>query len=315
VFYNLLNKLERMSESDVLEWQVVDKIAETPSTHTFVFSTGKKFDFSIGQFVTVGTHLKLPTAEGLEESWVERAYSLASSPTRNLVELSIKSEKPYGFVNPTLKKADGFAAYFIEQIQIGDKVKVKLQQKKDHFLSKIAAGLEKDIAYWSGANGAESARCLIQFMEDKPEMGIKLTLFYSNPHLYISETDRTVNVIYYKWLIEQAKKMENLKVVFTFTKDAEILSSDHPRVVFRKGRFFVDSNDAPEKTLSKYTESIESIFNPICGSSGYINGIVQHPDGNLVRGKGIAQSLMEIEGVKPENIDKEQFYLDHAHTS
>ena len=304
-----------MSESNIIEWQVVDKITETPSTCTFVFSTGKKFDFSIGQFVTLGAYLKRPIIGGLEENWAERAYSLASSPTRNLVELSIKSEKPFGFVNPSLKKADGFAAYFTEQIKIGDKVKVRLEQKKDHFLYKIVTGLEKNIAYWSGANGAESVRGLIQFMEDKPEIDIKLVLFYSNPHWYTSETDRTINVIYYKWLIEKAKKIENLKVVFTFTRDNEIPSSDHPRVIFRKGRFFVDSNGTPEKTLTKYSEVVEGIFNPICGSSGFVNGVVQGTDGKLERRKGIVQSLTEIEGVKPEKIDKEQFYLDHAHVS
>ncbi|MGI0047734.1 MAG: hypothetical protein ACREBB_11195 [Nitrosotalea sp.] len=304
-----------MSESNAFEWQVVDKIIETPSTSTFVFSTGKKFDFSVGQFVTLGTYLKRPGANGLEESWVERAYSIASSPARNLVELSIKIEKPLGFVNPALKKADGFAAYFAEQVKIGDKVKVKPEQKKDHFLSKVASGAEKDIAYWSGENGAESARGLIQLMEDKPELDIKLVLFYSNPHLYVSETDRTINVIYYNWLIEKAKKIEDLKVVFTFTRDNDIPSSDHPRVIFRKGRLFVDSEGAPEKTLTKYRGIVDGIFNPICGSSGFVNGIVQTPDGKLARGKGVTQDLTEIEGIKAEKIDREQFYLDHAHSS
>ncbi len=303
-----------MSESDALEWQVVDKIVETPSTHTFVFSTGKKFDFAVGQFVTIGAHLKRPGLNGPEESLVERAYSLASSPARNLVELSIKIEKPLGFVNPALKKADGFAAYFTEQIRIGDKVKIRPEKKRDHFLFKIASGVEKDIAYWSGENGAESARGLIQLMEDKPELDIKLVLFYSNPHLYVSDTDKTINVIYYNWLIEKAKKMENLKVVFALTRDSEIPFSDHPRVAFRKGRFFVDPDGSPEKTLTKYHGSVEGVFNPICGSSGFINGMVQKPDGSLERRKGITQYLTDIEGVRPEKIDREQFYLDHAHT-
>lgn len=304
-----------MSESDAFEWQVVDMIKETPSTHTFVFSTGKKFDCAVGQFVTVGTYLKRPGPNGLEDSWVERAYSIASSPTRNLVELTIKIEKPFGFVNPALKKADGFAAYFIEQIKIGDKVKIRPEKKKDHFLSKIASGAEKNIAYWSGENGAESARSLIQLMEDKPELGIRLMLFYSNPHLYVNETDRTINIIYYNWLVEKAKKMENLSVVFALTRDSEIPSSDNPRVAFKKGRFFVGPEGEPEKTLTKYHGSTDGVFNPICGSSGFINGMVQGPDGSLQRRKGIIQYLMEIESIRPEKIDREQFYLDHAHAS
>ena len=44
--------------------------------------------------------------------------------------------------------------------------------------------------------------------------------------------------------------------------------------------------------------------------SGFINGIVKLPNGKIERGKGIMQDLMDIEGVKPEKIDKEQYYLE-----
>lgn len=302
-----------MSDADVFEWEIVDKITETPSATTFVFSTTEKMDFSVGQFVTVGSNLKRPTASGgIENEWVERAYSVASSPTRDTIDLTVKFEKPYGHISPTLKKPDGFAAYFNEQMGIGDRVKVRLHKKRDHFLYKIVSGVHKDIAYWSGANGAESARGLIQLMEDKPELGIKLLLFYSNPHLYVGDTDKTVNVIYYNWLLEKVKKMEHLKVVFTFTRDSEIPASDHPRVIFRKGRFFVDPDGNPERTLTKFVGTSHGIFNPICGSSGFINGVVRDTEGKLQKNKGVSQSLVEIEGVKPDMIDREQFYLDHA---
>ena len=52
-----------------------------------------------------------------------------------------------------------------------------------------------------------------------------------------------------------------------------------------------------------------TIFNPICGSSGFINGTVRLPDGKIKRGKGIMQNLLEIERVKPDKIDTEQYYL------
>src|SRR5215475_6748317 len=157
-------------ESDLdVEWQIVSKAKETNDCYTYVFSPTRasNFRFRIGQFVTISALLKRPTEVGtLEESIVQRAYSIASSPTRSLIELTIKDEKPYGFINPTTRKADGFSAYFFEQMKIGDKVKVRLNNNQDHFLSKIASGTEKNIAYWSGSNGAESARCLIQYMED-----------------------------------------------------------------------------------------------------------------------------------------------------
>jgi ferredoxin-NADP reductase len=145
-------------------------------------TTSQRFPFSIGQFVTVSALLKRPTASwNVEESVVQRTYSIASSPKRDLIELTIKCEKPYGHINPITKKADGFAAYFFEQIKVGDKVSVRFNPNKNHFLSRIDEGMEKNIAYWSGANGAESTRSLIQYMEDTKDPELSLTPFYSNP--------------------------------------------------------------------------------------------------------------------------------------
>jgi ferredoxin-NADP reductase len=254
---------------------------------------------------------------------VERSYSISSSPTRDLVDLTIKDEKPYGFINATTRKADGFSAYFFEQMKIGDKIKVRLNQNKNHFLSKVAAGIEKNVAYWSGSNGAESARCLLQFMEDTKDPDLRLTLFYSNPIFPKNQDKNSLKVIYYDWLIEMAKKLENFLVVFTFTREKTIpISSDHPRVIYRTGRFFVDSrfkgeNETErvrEKTLSKYHGGdVNKIFNPICGSSGFINGTVKSgTTGKILKGRGIMHDLLEIEGVKTEKIDKEQYYLQYV---
>ena len=49
---------------------------------------------------------------------------------------------------------------------------------------------------------------------------------------------------------------------------------------------------------------------PYVEASGFINGIVKLKTGSITRGRGIMQELIEIEGVKAEKIDKEQFYLD-----
>jgi ferredoxin-NADP reductase len=296
------------------EWQIINKFSETSDTYTYSFvptSRSHEIKFNIGQSVTISAFLKRPYASGkLEESLVERTYSIASSPTRDKIDLTIKDEKPYGYINPSTGKADGFAAYFFEQYGIGHKLKVRLNSMKNHFLSKIAAGIERNIAYWSGANGAEPARSLIQLMEDTKEgQELSLTLFYSNPYLYADEGRKNVNVIYYKWLIDMAKKMQNFRVVFTFTRDKEQYTSDHERVIFRKGRFFIGPNGKEERTLTMYHGNSESAFNPVCGSSGFINGVVKLPDGKIERRKGIVQDLMNVEGVKPEKIDKEQYYL------
>jgi NAD(P)H-flavin reductase len=307
------------ADEQLYEYQIVNRTQETPDTYTYSLSpvsSSHRLSFNIGQYVNLSVPLKRPASSGKsEETIVERAYSIASSPTRDLLELTIKDEKPYGYINPVTGKGDGFAAYFFEQIRIGDKIRLTPSRSKTHFLSKVANGLEKDIAYWSGSNGAECARCLIQYMEDIKDSDMKLTLFYSNPRIYNTqyqnENDKkTINVIYYNWLLEMAKKLENFKVVFTFTKEKEVLlTSDHPRIMYRTGRFFKDPDGNNERTLLKYHGNVESTFNPICGSSALINGTVKLSTGEIVRGRGIMQDLLEIEGVQPQKIDREQYYL------
>ncbi len=322
---------EKLSERKLpgeYEWQVTEKVRETHDTYTYTLtpiSASQRFNFGIGQFVTLSAMLNRPIASGgFEESVVNRAYSIASSPTRDLIELTIKEEKPYGYINPVTKKSDAFAAYFNQQVKIGDKIKLKLNPSKEHFLSKVDAGIEKNIAYWSGANGAQSARCLIQYMEDKKDPEQNLVLFYSNTKLSIESANaetsnnkhhpvESLNVIYYNWLIDVAKKLDNLKVIFTFTGEQEISkTSKDSRVSFRKGRFFLNPDGTPERTLSKYGNNIKTSFNPVCGSSAFINGTVRLPDGKIKKGKGILQNLIELEGIMPEKTDKEQFYLQQV---
>lgn len=313
------------------EWQITEKVRETHDTFTFSLkpsSSSQRFNFGIGQFVTLSAMLKRPKSSGgFEENLVNRAYSIASSPTRDYIQLTIKEEKPYGYINPVTKKSDAFAAYFNQQAKIGEKIKLKLNPSKQHFMWKVDTGIEKNIAYWSGANGAQSARCLIQYMEDKKDLQLNLVLFYSNTQLSImsdnaeaSKTDHrpveSLNVIYYNWLIDAVKKLDNLKVVFTFTREEEIpVVSDDPRIIFRKGRFFLNPDGSPERTLSKYGDNIETSFNPVCGSSAFINGTVRLPDGKINKGKGILQNLIELEGIRTEKIDKEQFYLHQVGTN
>jgi ferredoxin-NADP reductase len=311
------------------EWQITEKVKETHDTYTYTLlplSTSQRFNFNIGQFVTISALLKRPNATGgFEESLVKRAYSIASSPTRDFIELTIKEEKPYGYINPVSGKSDAFAAYFNQQVKIGDKIRLKLNQAKEHFLWKVAAGIEKNVAYWSGANGAQSARSLIQYMEDKKDPEFNLVLFYSNTKLSTSNARKEINngephpvdslnVIYYNWLIDVTRKLENLKVIFTFTREQEIPTElpKNTRIIYRKGRFFLNPEGSPERTLLKYGKNVETAFNPICGSSGFINGTVRLPNGKINRGKGILQNLIEIEGIKPEKTDKEQFYLQQV---
>jgi hypothetical protein len=113
--------------------------------------------------------------------------------------------------------------------------------------------------------------------------------------------------------MDAAKKLDNLKVIFTFTREQEIpTSSKYSRVIFRKGRYFLNPDGTPERTLLKYGNNIKTSFNPVCGSSAFINGTVRLSDCKIKKGKGILQNLIELEGIMPEKTDKEQFYLQQV---
>jgi ferredoxin-NADP reductase len=73
------------SPQEEYEWQIIEKASETPDTYTYSFSpttASARFSFNVGQSVTISTFLMRPTMSGsLEESLVQRTYSIASSPS------------------------------------------------------------------------------------------------------------------------------------------------------------------------------------------------------------------------------------------
>ncbi|HVD07047.1 MAG TPA: FAD-binding oxidoreductase, partial [Nitrososphaeraceae archaeon] len=138
-------ELSERKSQEGFEWQITEKVKETPDTYTYTLlpvSTSQRFNFNIGEFVILSVLLKRPTSTGgFEENLVNRAYSIASSPTRDFIDLTIKEEKPYGYINPVTGKSDAFAAYFNQQVKVGDKITLKSSLVKEHFLWKVAAGI------------------------------------------------------------------------------------------------------------------------------------------------------------------------------
>ena len=87
ILYSVKDSTVIMSSgSNCYEWQILDRIKETHNVYTYVLdpvSDSQRFSFEVGQFVMLGAFLKRPTASGNpEESFVERAYSISSSPLR-----------------------------------------------------------------------------------------------------------------------------------------------------------------------------------------------------------------------------------------
>ena len=55
------------SQTPIFEWQIKDKIKETPDSYTYVFSplsASDRFTFNVGEFVTIKAFLKRPTTSG-----------------------------------------------------------------------------------------------------------------------------------------------------------------------------------------------------------------------------------------------------------
>ena len=80
------------TDDGVYEYQIISKTEETPDTNTYSLSpisASHRFSFNVGHYVTLSVPLKRPTSSGkYEEATVERAYSIASSPKRDHIELT-----------------------------------------------------------------------------------------------------------------------------------------------------------------------------------------------------------------------------------
>ncbi|MBI2846521.1 MAG: hypothetical protein HYX82_01415 [Chloroflexi bacterium] len=280
----------------------IEKITyETKDSRAFIFvpmdSEEGLFSYMPGQFFVLESQVTRPrtfvydkskgTMVGIGETATvvdKRAFSIVSSPAEHeYIELLLKSEEGL------------FVPYFLDEDKAGNICTLIGPQGK--FMHNLLENKEKLIACWSSGSGIASTISLMQYTLD---MGLdsKIIVFDSNR----TEDD----IIFYERIKRLVSESENFYAVFTDTKDNKIPISDHPRIFYRSGRFWVNG----ENPLEKYAGSNwRDYFNTICGSSSFINGRTRDKQGRSVKlGKGIEDHLLEA-GIPQSRIEKDQFYL------
>ena len=93
------------SRPTLQEAEVVEVIKETKDTHTLRLKLENRFEWEVGQFLMVQADI--------DGKSVRRAYSIASSPTRELVDITVRQTE-----TPTMSK-------FLNERKVGDILNVK----------------------------------------------------------------------------------------------------------------------------------------------------------------------------------------------
>ncbi len=170
--------------------EIAEIIRETRDTKTYRLrlENGAKMEFKPGQFAV----LVIPQELGGGPQY-SRAYSMASSPTENLIDLTMN------VVGSVTQKMDSF--------ETG--TKVNLQGPFGRFV--LDAEKQKDVVVIAGGTGIAPFRSMWRYVHDK-KLPNKITVLVS----YKTSKD----VIYEKEL-EDIQKSGGVKVFATVTRDAE----------------------------------------------------------------------------------------------
>ena len=167
--------------------KVLQTTQETPTVKTIRLEKPKELSFTAGQFLMASTGFK--DEKGLQ---VKRAYSIASAPHENFLELCIK-KKP----TPSFSSA-------LHELKVGDTLCIEGPFGK--FMFKEPQ--KENTILIAGGAGISPIRSMIKTMMQK-ELTHKITLFYSfhSPEDYI----------YKKEFEDLAKQEKNFELIATMS--------------------------------------------------------------------------------------------------
>ena len=184
-----LHTRKLMFMSELNGWmEITHIIQETPDTKTIRVKLAELLDFIPGQFVMLGLNLDVAG----EKKLVKRAYSIASSPAKDYLELTFNIY-PQGQLSPhlyNLKKGD---TVYIE----GPYGKFTFKENQTMEAVFLAAGA-----------GLTPLMSMIRHVVDK-KLKMKWTLLYS--------AKKPENIIYKKEL-EEIEKSKKAKISITITR-------------------------------------------------------------------------------------------------
>lgn len=174
--------------------RLIEFIQETHDTVTIRLAKPENFEYLPGQFVTIDTH-QFDTVKNTERGRKNgpRAYSIASPPTRNYLDITVKKEE-----NGRL------SSWFVNEsdLKLGDAITIK-----GPFGSFVYNG-HGDIVLLSAGSGIVPLRAMLWYVIDK-------NLPVSAHLLYSSKTRN--DIIYGKEL--DAIQQPNVHIYHTLTRE------------------------------------------------------------------------------------------------
>ncbi|PIN84721.1 MAG: hypothetical protein COV47_05915 [Candidatus Diapherotrites archaeon CG11_big_fil_rev_8_21_14_0_20_37_9] len=200
---------------------------ETHDTTTISLKGEQKLDFKPGQFVMVDLLLE---QDGKKVP--KRAYSISSSPTKDVLEITVK-EMP-----------DGWVSKLLNNVQEGQELMV--DGPYGHFI--FDSDKMNSLVLLAAGSGIAPFRCFSQYLIDK-KLDIKVYFVYSNK--------KEEDIICHKELVEYGKQLPNMQQVFCLSRE-------------EKEGFYYSRID--EALISKIISSHKDSVYFICGPPKMVAG-------------------------------------------
>ncbi|MBS3128687.1 hypothetical protein J4410_06075 [Candidatus Woesearchaeota archaeon] len=170
--------------------------SETDDTKIFRFkyTTDERMDFKAGQFVMVHD---IQVEKDGEKKKVNRAYSIASSPGKDFIDLVIKEEHP-GLTS----------SYWVNKVKKDQEFEIKGPYGKFMYTEDVKG----DVVLLGAGSGIAPLRGIAQFITEK-KLPVKVFLVFSN------KTSR--DIICKSEFLDMEENNDNFEVHFTVTREPE----------------------------------------------------------------------------------------------
>ncbi|MBN2367909.1 oxidoreductase [Candidatus Woesearchaeota archaeon] len=172
-------------DEETINAEVINIIDETPDVKTFRLQPEHKLDFIPGQFVNIYVNIgKL----------VKRSYSIASSPSKEYIDLTIKKVQG-GKLSPHMH----------DKVKIGDKINISYPEGRFTFSEE-----DTNLVFVSAGCGIVPFMSIMRYSTEK-KLNQKIILLYS------SKTAQ--DIVYREELKSLEKENSNIKVFHTITRE------------------------------------------------------------------------------------------------
>ncbi len=208
-----------------MKFKVTKVVRETPDTVSIYFD-GPRMNHIPGQFVM----LNYPT----KDTFVKRAYSIASSPTKDYLQLCIKA------------MPEGFVSQEFQTVKVGTEFEMTGPHGRFTFDEK-----HKDIVLLGAGSGVAPYLAMLQFAQDK-DLTNNITLFTSH------RTGR--DCIFQNMFEEIAHKNKNIRLFSCVTRE------ENTGVRARCGRI-------TKEYMVEHLKSFENKHFYLCGPAAFVSAM------------------------------------------